>query len=154
MVPGLSVSHCLLVAVAIVSVGLSSSTGKQCPERRPRSIVDRCRAFRTRQLPTGGGDGPSDDWVLRDPVPPSLISQAGAGNTMVRLLLDYATGLHSGASDGYGSPTLISPLGTLNASSSMHGRSAFRSPRRRSLPISNDFFLCPPPPPSNTGELV
>ena len=94
----LSLAWCLLVVVAAAIIASSAGGKRQCPERRPRSLGDRCHAFRTRQLPTSGPDGPSDDWVLRDPVPPSLISQAGAGNTMVRLLLDYATGLYSGVS--------------------------------------------------------
>ena len=81
-----------LVMVFAVAPSARAATA-QCPEREIVPIGDRCKAFKE-SLPHVNGER----LALRSAVPPLLISQAGAGNTMTRMLIEYATGFRTGAS--------------------------------------------------------
>ena len=72
-----------------------------CPVVHPAPLCDRCGLFLNGTLPNQAR-GPlsasttAQQWRLRTSVPPLLVSQPGAGNTMARLLLEYVTGLRTG----------------------------------------------------------
>ena len=81
-----------------VRVPLSSrlrSKLAMCDLPDPVPMGDRCRHFLDGTLPPGAGQW-SEGWSLKTAVPPLLISQPGAGNTMTRMLLEHASGIQTG----------------------------------------------------------
>ena len=93
-----------LLVIRCVSAGDSSSAlWEDCPHYDIVPLMDRCAEFRSGKLPStfsGGNDDAHHEqqqWALRSAVPPLLISQPGAGNTMTRMLLEYASGYQTGA---------------------------------------------------------